>query len=284
MSNIKLNGSWIKIKPAGKDEVDVCDMVPGLKFLGDDTSPVITNNYQDAAGTDGSIYNYATYDKNVVSAKFWLHFKDYYDLKLAKHDLYRLFSTKDLIRIRTDAEPAIVKFVRAGNFDITPTEDGSNDALFTIPFENPSGYKYSYLTSDNPHLYETEGWQIGMNLPNGQDLHYRFTKNKMRVYNASDIAIDPYFQRHELRIICKFKGGSLRLKNNTNGSSWEYKAKSDGKQTIVLDGINTSLDGSPASAKTDFGNLVLEPGWNDIVATGATTLDVTFSFPFIYLG
>ena len=245
---------------------------------------MLTNNYSDSSGSDGSIFNYATFDKSEVNANFILHFYDYYDFKLAQHDIYKLFMNKELIRIRTNAEPAIVKFVRAGNFEISPWRDGAKDAMFTIPFENPSGYKYSYLTSDNPYLYETEGWQIGMNLPNGENLHYRFTKNKMRVYNASDIAIDPYFQRHELRIICKFKGGSLRLKNNTNGSSWEYKAKSDGKQTIVLDGINTSLDGSPASAKTDFGNLVLEPGWNDIVATGATTLDVTFSFPFIYLG
>lgn len=245
---------------------------------------MLTNNYSDSSGSDGSVFNYATFDKSEVNANFILHFYDYYDFKLAQHDIYKLFMNKELIRIRTNAEPAIVKFVRAGNFEISPWRDGAKDAMFTIPFENPSGYKYSYLTSDNPYLYETEGWQIGMNLPNGENLHYRFTKNKMRVYNASDIAIDPYFQRHELRIICKFKGGSLRLKNNTNGSSWEYKAKSDGKQTIVLDGINTSLDGSPASAKTDFGNLVLEPGWNDIVATGATTLDVTFSFPFIYLG
>lgn len=279
----KING-WIKIKKGNQQEIDVCDLIPGLSFRGDDSSPAITNTYQDNAGVDGSVYNYSAFNKNVINADFWLHFGDYYDLKLAKHDLYRLFATKDLIRIRTDAEPAIVKFVRAGNFDIKPAEDGAHDALFTIPFENPSGYKYSYLTSDNPYLYETEGWQIGMNLPNGQDLQYHFNTPNMRVYNASDIAIDPYYQRHQLKIICKFKGGSLRLKNNTNGSSWEYKAKSDGKQTIVLDGINTSLDGSPASAKTDFGNLVLEPGWNDIVATGATTLDVTFSFPFIYLG
>ena len=284
MLNIKLNGSWIKIKLADKGEVDVCKMIPGLKFLGDDSSPAITNNYQENAGADGSIHNYSTYDKNVISAKFWIHFGDYYDLKLAKHDLYRLFSTKDLIRIRTDAEPAIVKFVRAGNFDITPTEDGSNDALFTIPFENPSGYKYSYLTSDNPYLYETEGWQIGMNLPNGQDLHYHFTGSEMRVYNASDIAVDPYYQRHQLKIIIHFNGDFLKLTNKTNGSTWKYQKFSNGLDDIVLDGINTYLNGKPASFNTDFGNLTLDVGWNDIVAEGAYTVDITFSFPFIYLG
>ncbi|WP_124977281.1 phage tail domain-containing protein [Ligilactobacillus salitolerans] len=259
-------------------------MIPGLKFLGDDSSPVITNNYQDNAGTDGSIFDYSAYGKNTVNAKFWLHFGDYYDLKLVKHDLYRLFSTKDLFRIRTDAEPAIVKFVRAGNFDITPSENGANDAVFTIPFDNPSGYKYSYLTSDNPYLYSTEGWQIGMNLPNGQDLSYHFTAPSMRVYNASDIAIDPYFQRHQLKIVMKYQGDSLKLLSRTNGTSWKLTKHSDFNNDIVLDGINTTIDGTPASSYTDYGNITLETGWNDIIAQGASKLDVVFSFPFIYLG
>ena len=245
---------------------------------------MLTNNYSDSSGSDGSVFNYATFDKSEVNANFILHFYDYYDFKLAQHDIYKLFMNKELIRIRTNAEPAIVKFVRAGNFEIKPWRDGAKDAMFTIPFENPSGYKYSYLTSDNPYLYSTEGWQIGMNLPNGQDLHYHFTTPNMRVYNASDIAIDPYYQRHELKIITKFKGNSLKLVNKTNNAKWEYKAKSDGKESIVLDKINTFTDGSPTSYNTDFGNIVLEPGWNNIVATGATTLDVTFSFPFIYIG
>lgn len=245
---------------------------------------MLTNNYSDSSGSDGSIFNYATFDKSEVNANFILHFSDYYDFKLAQHDIYKLFMNKELIRIRTNAEPAIVKFVRAGNFEIKPWRDGAKDAMFTIPFENPSGYKYSYLTSDNPYLYETEGWQIGMNLPNGQDLHYRFFNSDMRVYNASDVTVDPYFQKHKLRIVMQYTGDSLRLTNKTNGSSWKITRRSDMENTIVLDGITTTFDGYPASRFTDFGNLTLEPGWNDIVADGASKLDVTFSFPFIYLG
>lgn len=275
---------WIKIKIGNEAEIDPCELIQGLTFLGDATAPILTNTYTENVGVDGSIFNSATFGKSTVNANFRIMFEDLYDVKLAKHDVYRLFMNKELIRIRTSFEPAIVKFVRAGNFDITPSKQGARGVVFTIPFDNPSGYKYSYLTSDNPYLYETEGWQIGMNLPNGQDLYYHFTTSNMRVYNASDIAVDPYYQRHQLKVICQFKGNSLKLVNKTNNSEWEYKAKSDGKQSIVLDKINTFTDGAPASYNTDFGNLVLEPGWNDIVATGATTLDVTFSFPFIYIG
>lgn len=275
---------WLKIKVGNNAEVDPSELIQGLTFLGDDSAPALTNNYTDNVGTDGSQFNTAQYGKNTINANFLIHFGDYYDYKLAKHDIYRFFMNKDLMRIRTDAEPAIVKFVRAGNFDIQPWENGANDALFTIPFENPSGYKYSYLTSDNPYLYETEGWQIGMNLPNGKNLKYRFRTMVMNVYNASDIAIDPYYQRHQMKIVAKFEGGYLNLTNETNWTTWLYKNKSNGKDDIILDGINTTLNGIPASANTNYGNLTLEPGWNKIVAKGATTLDVTFSFPFIYLG
>lgn len=274
----------MKIKVGDQPEMDVSEISPMLDYLGDDSSPALTNTYQDNVGVDGSIYQYSAFGRNIVTAKFLLHFNDWYDFKLAKHDIYRVFSTKQLIRIRTDAEPTIVKFVRPVTFDINPISDGAHDAPFSIPFENPSGYKYSWKTSDDPKLYETEGWQTGMNLPNGKDLHYQFAKHQMRVYNASDIAVDPYYQRHQLKILMKYQGDSLQLVNKTNGTSWKITKHSDFNNNIVLDGINTTIDSTPASRYTDFGNLVLEPGWNDIIAKGASKLDVTFSFPFIYLG
>lgn len=265
-------------------EITNQEITAGLIFLGWETSPVLTNNYTTNNGVDGSTFNTTTIGQSVINAKFELFTRGYYDMNLARHDIYKLFAGKDLFRIRTDASPTKVAFVRAGSFDITPAKAGSRQALITIPFDNPSGYLYSLLTSDNLMTYEAQGWQIGMSLPNGQDLHYQFSTPNMRVYNASDIAVDPYYQRHQLKIVCKFSGSSLKLTNKTNDSEWEYMTGSNGKQTIILDGITTTLNGVPASSSTDFGNLVLDPGWNDIVATGATTLDVTFSFPFIYLG
>lgn len=274
---------WMKLKVGDADEIDISDIAYQLEFLGDDSSPAITNSYQDDSGLDGSISTFSTFTKNTVTANFALKFGDYYDFKLAKHDIYAAFMNKQLMRIRTDAEPDIVKYVRAGNFDIKPTEDRSHLALFSIPFENPSGYKFSLNRSDQFNGFR-EGWQVGMNIPNDADIGYHFTTAAFNVFNASDIPVDPYFQRHDLKIIVKFTGASLQLTNSTNGTEWKYNKSSDGKSSIVLDGINTTLDGQPASANTDYGNLVLEKGWNSIVATGATTIDITISFPFIYLG
>lgn len=275
---------WIKIKVGDQDEIDPSQAIPGLEFLGDTEAPAITNNYQENAGTDGSIFNYATYGKTTINANFHLRFRDWYNLKLAQHDIYRLLLSKQLIRIRTDAEPAIVKYVRAGNFEIKPTADGSSSALFTVPFDNPSGYKYSLLNSDKLDSFAGDSWQMGMNLPSNDTLSYHFSTSDFKVFNASDITIDPYYQRHELSIITKYTGSYLQITNTTNNTSWRLNKSSKGGNTVILNGITTTIDGKPASNLTDYGNLVLDPGYNNIKVTGATKMSITFSFPFIYLG
>ena len=147
--------------------------------------------------------------------------------------------------------------------------------------DRPNGYRYSLYRSDSlPST--TDGWQFGMNLPD-QLPSYHFTSTSFEVYNASDIAIDSYYQRHDLRVTCKFNGNSLKLTNTTNGSAWTYSKSNDGSHQIVLDGINTYLDGNLANVNTDYGTISLDPGWNSFTATGASSVDVTFSFPFIYL-
>lgn len=272
------------IKRSDTPEFEITDAIQGLEFLGNDSSPVIANTYQQNTGRDGQLFQTQTFDKTVENANFLINFGDWYNFKLLKHDIYRIFSQRSMMRIRTDAEMGIVKYVRPTSFDIKPISDGAHDATFTIPFDNPSGYKYSLARSDDLYTYDAELWQIGMNLPNGEDLNYRFTTNSFSVYNASDIPIDPYYQKHDLQIICHFNGSNLTILNKTNGSSWQYQKAASKSDTIILDGIKTTLNGNPASANTDYGNIVLETGYNNISVTGAADIDITFSFPFIYLG
>lgn len=265
------------------DEFDIADRVPGLRYLGDDATQATTNQLNQISGVDGAIYAYKTYNNYQVPANFFLTFHNWQDYKLAKHEIMKIFATRKLIRIRTDVESAIVRFVLPTVPTIAPSEATSHYSLFTENFDNPSGYRYSIFRSDSDWSLFTKGDQLGMNIPDGEDLNYHFTTNKFRIYNASDISIDPYLQKHDLKIMCKFSGSSLKLTNKTNNTVWTYNNASNGKESIILDGINTTLDGKAASANTDYGNLVLETGWNDIEATGANSVDITFSFPFVYL-
>lgn len=269
------------MKIGDEAEFDIADKVKGLKYLGDDSTLASTNQLLQVPGIDGAVRQYKTYSNYQVPAKFFLRFENWQDYKLAKHQINRLFSSRKMIRIRTDTEPAMVRFVMPNPPEIAPTEAEAHYASFTENFDNPSGYRYSLYRSDSlPSI--ANGWQFGMNLPEPLP-SYHFTNKSFKVYNASDIAIEPYKQKHDLRILFKFSGSQMKLTNKTNGSSYTYKNSSNGNEQIILDGISTTLNGNPASANTDYGTVTLETGWNDIDVSGADSVDITFSFPFIYL-
>lgn len=269
------------MKIGDEAEFDIADKVKGLKYLGDDSTLASTNQLLQIPGIDGAVSQYKTYSNYQVPAKFFLRFENWQDYKLAKHQINRLFSSRKLIRIRTDVEPAMVRFVMPNPPEIAPTEAGAHYTSFTENFDNPSGYRYSLYRSDSlPNI--ANGWQFGMNLPEPLP-SYHFTNTSFKIYNASDIAIEPYKQKHDLRILFKFSGSQMKLTNKTNGSYYTYQKSSNGNEQIILDGISTTLNGNPASANTDYGTITLETGWNDIDVSGADNVDITFSFPFIYL-
>lgn len=268
-----------------QDEIEVGDITNNLRFLGDDYNPTITNSYQENTGQDGSDFNIATFNKSVITARFWLHFTTWNDYKMAKSEIYNTLMTKDLIRYRTDVEPAKVKYVRVTTFQIQPTEDYAHDCLFSIAFDNPSGCSYSLYPSNQLYKYSAESWQYGMNLPVPTNkLNYNFVdETNIYVYNAG-IDIDPYMQKHDLKIIMKRYGNqSFGLVNNTTDTSWNYHGSLGLNDTLILDGINTYKNGITDNLNSDYGYLMLAHGWNNISITGVKDLDVTFSFPFIYL-
>lgn len=270
------------LKIGNDPEFNIADKVQGLKYLGDNPTPVINNSFLDVSGVDGSQFQFTTFSRYQVPAKFLLRFNDWQDFKLAKHQFYRLFAQRKEIRMRTDVESSIVRFVYPNLPEIAPAEDGAHYSLFTMNFDNPSGYRYSLYRSNAVYDFASDSIQFG-ELDTGEKPNYHFATNSFKVYNPSDIAIDPYGQKHDLQVVCHFSGNSMKIANASNGSEWEYTKPANSSDTIILNGINTTLNGQPASVNTDYGNLILDTGWNDFTVTGANSIDITFSFPFIYL-
>lgn len=276
------------IKIGDDDEFDIAERVPGLTYLGDDANLATTNQLSQFGSLDGSIYQYKTFNSYQVPAKFLLQFDDWYDYKLAKHEINQIFGTRKIMRIRTDAEMAIVRFVLPTFPEIAPAQENAHWATFTENFDNPSGYRYSIARSDHYSSVVTDDLQMGMGfdyyvINDIQIPSYHFMTNSFKVFNPSDIPIEPYAQKHDLKIYIKFKGNSLTLNNKTTGDSYSYKKASNGTDNIVLDGIVTTLNGQPASANTNYGDITLTKGWNEFTVIGANSSDITFSFPFIYL-
>lgn len=282
LQSINLLYPSLFIKPPDGDEIDARDICSGLDFLGDDSDPVLTNTYASDAGTDGQVYSYSQIANNVVNAKFVLHFNDYYDYKMKKHELARFFMQKGLYRIRTDAEPGIVKFVRAGNFTIQ-TPQMTTFKEFTIPFDNPSGVKWSMAYSDDLMKYDSNLWQVGMNLPNGQDLQYHFiNQHEFDVYNASDIDIDPR-QRYPLQINVTGFNGKFDMINQTTGDEIVYVDSLDPSDILTLDNLSVYKNGEVSNGSTNLAWIRLKRGWNHFKVYGYDKLDITFHFRFVYL-
>lgn len=277
---------YIKLKIGSDDEFSLTDKIGGLRYLGQDmasSSPQFTNTYQDLSGVDGSFFVSQSFAKRSITEKFWLHYASYEDLILAKQEIYHLFGGRKTVRVRTDMYPMIVYYGYVTAFDIAPIEPGRYDANFSITFDVPDGYRYSLYASDElADAHKDDGWEFGMNLPENGLPAYKVTGNSFKIYNASDIAVDPYYQKHTLKITMSYSGSSMTLKNTTNGTSWTYKQSTNGKQ-LVLDGLNAYLDSTNVNANSDYGSISLDPGWNDFTVDGAGGFNATFSFPFIYI-
>ena len=283
ISHIRYNWPKLFIKPPDGDEIDAEDITSGLRYLDDDSDPILTNTYAQDAVTDGQAYSYSQIGMNTINSRFFLKYSDWYDYKMKKHEIARFFMQKGLYRIRTDAEPGIVKFVRAGNFEIKNPEDRSHIVQFTIPFDNPSGVKWSYAYSDELMEYSKNLWQVGMNLPNGQDLQYHFINtHNFDIYNASDIDLDPR-EKYPVQIIVTGFHGKFDMVNETTGDEIVYTDPLNPEDTLVWDGLNVYKNGKLDNGATNLAWIHLKRGWNHFKIYGYDNVDIRFHFRFVYL-
>lgn len=283
ISHIRYNWPKLFIKPPDGDEIDAEDITSGLRYLDDDSDPILTNTYAQDAVTDGQAYSYSQIGMNTINSRFFLKYSDWYDYKMKKHEIARFFMQKGLYRIRTDAEPGIIKFVRAGNFEIKNPEDGTHIVQFTIPFDNPSGVKWSYAYSDELMEYDKNLWQYGMNLPNGQDLQYHFINtHNFDIYNASDIDLDPR-EKYPVQIIVTGFHGKFDMINETTGDEIIYTEPLAPKDTLVWDKLSVFKNGKLDNGATNLAWIRLKQGWNHFKIYGYDNVDIRFHFRFVYL-
>lgn len=283
IKELQYNYPKLYIKPPEGDEIDAEDITSGLRFLDDDSDAVLTNTYANDAIIDGQAYSYSQVGMNTINSRFVLHYGDWYDYKMKKHEIARFFMQKGLYRIRTDAEPGIVKFVRAGNFTIKNPEDRSHYTQFTIPWENPSGVKWSLPYSDDLMEYDQDLWQVGMNLPNGQDLQYHFINtHNFDIYNASDIDIDPV-ERYPLQIIVTGFHGKFDMVNETTGDEIVYTEPLEPEDKLVWDNLSVYKNGELDNGSSNLAWIRLKQGWNHFKIYGYDNIDITFHFRFVYL-
>lgn len=277
---IAANVLYVKIND--QDEIASTDITHNLIFLGLTESPSLLNNYRDESVQDGQLWNYSRYGATTVTAKFVVTFIDRKDYKLAKHEIYRVFAQKGIFRLRTAVEPDKVRYCRSTAFELAVNPEDPNYCEFEVPFENPRGLIYSRINTDK--MTDENFLSLNLNLEAQRRPYHFYGSSTFRIYNAGDIAVDPEMQNHDLRITMKHNGGKFTITNETTKTSWTYNKNLTGNDTVVLNGINTYKNDALDSVSTDYGYITLAPGWNEFSVNGANDLDITFSFPYMYLG
>lgn len=248
-------------------------------FLRHDLSPPQNEGiFKENDGTDGSVYAGQRLLQRMIRCDFVFEGSDIYDQYLIEREIHELFFLDEPYYIYFGRMPGIWYQVIPDN--LTITKFGPRNGEFSIEFNNFDGFGKSRGTTLDSFCFEDELRQIGMNLPNGEDIPYIFTGNRFRLFNAGNLNVNPEC-RHEL-VIALTCIGTPTLTNVTNGTSFKYNKNLSKADVLLLDGVHAFLNDKKCGRDTDFGYLKLNKGWNEIRLDGCSSITIAFEFRYLY--
>ncbi|OVE34796.1 phage tail protein [Priestia aryabhattai] len=229
---------------------------------------------------DGVIHTGTTFGARELQASFWQKGDNHILLQLLIDELHQLFATREEIFITDSRQPGKRwKALVNSTYDIDYIN--ARTGKFDIDFLSPRPYCESIGTTLDPFTFDSELWQVGMNIPTDRDLVYKHRTNRFQIYNAG-VYLDP--SKLPLRILYKGASNNLTIKNKTTGDTFTYSGSSGANDTILLDRIQHFKNNVNIFSDTNHKRISLLTGWNDFEITGTSgSFEVIFDFRFYYL-
>ncbi|MBC1470781.1 phage tail family protein [Listeria seeligeri] len=257
----------------------LCKKFPGV-FLQEvgRQGPQMNLVSSEVSGVDGSIPGTVSFSPFVFSVQCNLQALDISDYHLAVKEIYEFLFQRESYYIWSNQMPGIRYEVYPKPFDFS--RETEKVALITLEFVVFKGYAESRGTTLDPLTFETNKWQIGMNIQNAEDNTYVFMENKFRVYNASSEMINP-LRRHDLDIALTAVG-NLRMTNLTTGDTFQYNKALKKSDVLLISGVYPYVNDERCGRETNHGIITLAKGWNEFEINGVTNVNIAFNFPFIY--
>lgn len=260
--------------------------------------------YEEIEGRHGREESETTYLARIIRVPFYYKATDLLDFPLIRDEIFRQVGRieplylQEIRRAENKSytfvdthEPAAMKDVeesisRKMHFArIQKVIEIEQDGLFgegELEFETVGlPFGISEGTSLDPRTFDAELWQVGQGIK-ADDLKYAHDTTEFRIYNAGDIDIDPA----QMPLHIKYQGASSNLKiiNVTTDDTWSYSGTSTVNDSINIEGIRSSKNGSNILSNTNKKLISLAPGWNDIQLQGTEgDFLISFDFPFYYL-
>ena len=230
----------------------------------------------------GQVLTDVVIDKMTIPLTLMIQAEDTIDLELKRLDLKRIFNSDEPFYVYTNRIPYLRwKCVVDGTISYQQIENFWQ-ATATINLSCPLGLAETVATTaDSDFSYESGKWGLGLNIPHGVELKYVFNSNPCRVYNASNVDL----KADELPVEITFNGNvkdALTITNNTTNQVFKLTGSYSKQDTIVIDGIVPTVNGTEQYSKTNHAYLDFIKGWNDITVDGATDYTIKFNTRFYY--
>lgn len=260
-------------------EIKLSEEIPGIKVQEFYKPPANQLGvFVDQDGNGAKINRGTILQSNTPWVDLLVNARDLADYHLIVEELDRLIFQDKPYFIWSDMYPG-------RRFCVTPIpferdREYYKVAKIHIEFDLFKGYAESRGTTVDPFMFDAELWQVGMGLPNGEDIPYIFTSNSFRVFNAGNIVVDAA-KLHELSLVFSGEGSPI-IQNLTNGDEFIYTKVLKKSDVLVLDGVHSYLNNLKCGRDTNFGYLKLQQGWNQIQIKGCTNINIVFAFRYLY--
>ncbi|MGP0696620.1 phage tail domain-containing protein [Listeria monocytogenes] len=269
---------WIMLQVGGKDlELTA---YKGLHFIEQgftETNPnPVINQQENQDGDDHIITLYQPFD---LVLKCYINTTSFNSVQLAVEELKQLLNRRAAYYVVNSDMPMFKYAVNSCKIEVE-TIGGASDALLTFTFNCYKGYKES--TADTLDSLITDNlYGFGMGLDVNGEPTYTHSSGSFSIYNAG-FEIDPRRQ-HTLKIALTCNAEkSVTITNRTTKDVFTYNKPLKKKQVLLLDGVYPYLDGNICTRDTNRGIIRLANGSNDIQISGASNIDVSFAFYFLY--
>ena len=231
-------------------------------------------------GMPGEINYGSSYTSRDVELTMWFKSKDTIDYRLLRDELYAYFDSYDYFYvIETNKPTRALKIVIDENIQDKRINTYYGEITINAKtIDNPfwvSLYTTKELNdSSYDALVEKYGLVDGINSDNTK---YKFTERNFSVWNGGNVTVEP--ETMYLKITATGTNGALEIRNKTTGDTFKVNAEFGGD--LVIDGMNTQLNGVNVFRDTNKRYIGLASGKNDFEIIGQFT-NITIDFRFYY--
>src|SRR5699024_2728446 len=231
-------------------------------------------------GMPGEV-NYGTsYTSRDVELTMWFKAKDTIDYRLLRDELYAYFDSYDYFYvIETNKPTRALKIVIDENIQDKRINTYYGEITINAKTIDNPFWVSLYTTKElNDSGYDALVEKYGLvDSINSDKTKYKFTERNFSIWNAGNVTVEP--EQMYLKITVTGTNGKLEIRNKTTGDTFKVNAEFGG--TLVIDGMNTQLNGVNVFRDTNKRYIRLVSGANEFEVIGQFT-DITIDFRFYY--